>query len=63
MRRALMQLQRRGNLRKAQRRIALRQKIQYGECPVQSLNLIDALRGCFSHDGPLFRQMIPSPVS
>jgi len=45
-----------------QRRIALCQQIQYGECPVQGLNFVDALRGCLSHDGPLFRAMISSQV-
>src|SRR5208282_3822835 len=41
---ALVKLQGRGNLRQSQRHIALPQQIQYGKCPVQSLNFVAALR-------------------
>ena len=60
---ALVQLQRRCNLRQAERRFALTQQIQNSKCPVQSLNFICALGSCVSHIGPLFRVWIPYSVS
>ena len=46
---ALMQLQRRGNLRQSQRRIAFSEQVQNGKGPVQGLNFVGALRSGVSH--------------
>jgi hypothetical protein len=43
VRRALVQLQRRGHLRQAERRLALAKQIQYGKSPVEGLNFVGAL--------------------
>jgi pyruvate/2-oxoglutarate dehydrogenase complex dihydrolipoamide acyltransferase (E2) component len=39
-----VQLQRRGNLRQSQRRVALSKQVEHGKSPVQSLNFVRALR-------------------
>src|SRR5580700_6099478 len=63
MSRALMQLQRRGDLGQTQRRLTLPQEIQNGKCPVEGLNFIGALRRSVSHCGPRFRQVVTYLVS
>jgi hypothetical protein len=54
---AFVQLQSRGNLSQTKGRIALREQIENGKCPVQCLNLIGALGACISHCGPQFHKM------
>ncbi len=63
VRRALVQLERGGHLRQAERGLAFAKQVENRKSAVESLNFVSALGSCVSHIDPLFRPLSPSLAS